>query len=337
MNEPIVSICIPSYNRPVELKRLLESIDAKSNNIEIVIREDCSPKRDEVRKVVEKYAKSSKYNIKYIENEVNFGYDKNIRQSAKVASGKWVIFMGDDDTFVSGALDQYMDFLMENPDLGYVLRRYRNVMNDGIKEDYRYAKKNVFFVAGEKTIIELFRRSLFISGFTFQKKCFEGYEEDQFDGTLLFQLYILSCVCLKNKAAYCDILITQSMEGGTPFFGVSESEKDLYESGKNDIKSSLNFMAQVPFMTKSIDGKLGTNITDPIMISYSKYSYGFLHEHRQDGIKVFNEYTRELIDLGYARTYHFYIYYVGLLILGKKNCQGIIRAIKQVRGSTPHL
>ena len=118
---------------------------------------------------------------------------------------------------------------------------------------------------------------------------------------------------------------------------MAESEKKLYESGKNGIAGSLNFMAQVPFMTREIDKKIGTKITEPIMLSYSKYSYGFLHEHRQDGIKAFNKYTKGLIDLGFAKTYHFYIYYLGLLILGKKNCQKIIRAIKKKRGSTPHL
>ena len=56
-----LSICIPSYNRPDELLRLLTSIDAKDdNNIEIVIREDCSPKREEIRNVVNTYASRSK-------------------------------------------------------------------------------------------------------------------------------------------------------------------------------------------------------------------------------------------------------------------------------------
>lgn len=144
-----------------------------------------------------------------------------------------------------GALDQYIEFLESHDNLGYVLRRYLKIYSDGKQEDYRYDNKNVFLKPGEDTIVELFRRSLFISGFTYRKNFFSGFDCDKYDGTLLFQLYILAEICMSHPAAYCDIPITQSYEGGTPYFGISESEKKLYESGKNTINNSLNFMMQV--------------------------------------------------------------------------------------------
>lgn len=46
----LLSICIPSYNRPEEIYRLLQSIDLQeSDKIEIVICEDHAPKREAVR------------------------------------------------------------------------------------------------------------------------------------------------------------------------------------------------------------------------------------------------------------------------------------------------
>lgn len=336
----LLSICIPSFNRDLELKRLLESIDVSEeniNDIEIVIREDLSQKRKEIAAVVNEYKLKSPYTVNYIENEKNYGYDKNIRSVAESAAGEWVIFMGDDDMFVPGALDGYIDFLRNDQKIGYVLRRYRTIHKDGSVEDYRYAKKNVFFKPGQSTIVELFRRSLFISGFTFRKKWFKDYSCADYDGTLLFQLYILACVCNKHRSCYCDILITESIEGGTPYFGRSEAEEGLYESGCNSIKNSINFMKQVKRLAGNIDRKLGINITNDIMLSYSKYSYGFLHEHRDDGIKHFNIYVKKLKELGFARSYHFYLYYFGLLFLGKNNCQKLIMIIKKHKGNTPRL
>ena len=108
-----VSICIPSYNRPDELKRALESIDAKkhANDIQIVVCEDFAPKRADVRAVVEQFTASSKYTVKYVENEVNYGHGKNWRQCSWQADGEYLIYMGDDDAFVEGALDLYIDWL----------------------------------------------------------------------------------------------------------------------------------------------------------------------------------------------------------------------------------
>ena len=58
MMNPLISICIPSYNRPVELLRLLDSIDCNFSDIEIVIREDFSPSRLKIRSVIKKFTKN---------------------------------------------------------------------------------------------------------------------------------------------------------------------------------------------------------------------------------------------------------------------------------------
>ncbi|MBR2208355.1 MAG: glycosyltransferase family 2 protein [Synergistaceae bacterium] len=336
-------MCVPSYNRDVELTRLLESIDASGDNvkdIEIVIREDFSPRRQDIAKAVADFKSRSPYSVNYIENEKNFGYDKNLRSVAKSAEGEWVIFMGDDDVFIPGALDNFIKFLRENKDIGYVMRRYRRAheVESGYEyEEFRYAKHDVFFEPSTATIIELFRRSLFISGFTFKKEYFDDYDCADYDGTLLFQLYILANICSVHKSCYCDIAITQAFDNATPFFGSSEAEKNLYDSGENSVRNSLNFMKQVKVLAESIEKKLNIKMTEEIITTYSKYSYGFLYEHRDDGIKIFREYARELRKLGFAKTYHFYIHYLALLLLGKSNFQNLIMKIKKLCGSTPKL
>ena len=332
-----LSICIPSYNRPYELERLIRSIDCTdSSEIEIVVTEDKAPKREEIRAVINKLKESIPYTLNYYENESNYGYDKNLRSCAKKASGKWVIYMGDDDVFVEGSLDKFISFLKDQDDLGYVLRRYRAEYADGRTEEYRYDQKDVFFEPSVDSYVELFRRSLFISGFTFKKEYFNDYDCSDYDGTLLFQLYIEALICMKYPSAYCDIPITKSIEGGIPYFGSSENEKN-YESGSNTFGNSIEFMKQVRRMTESIDAKCGVNSTDAIMKSYSKYSYGFLLEHRDDGVKVFTQYARELKKIGFASSGLFYIYYLGLLLLGKKGCQNLIIFLKKVLGKTPKL
>ena len=332
-----VSICIPSYNRPEELKRLIESIDATDlSEIEIVVTEDKSPKREVIRNTIRDLQETSGYTINYFENESNFGYDKNLRKCASKAQGKWVIFMGDDDVFIPGSLDKYLAFLREHDELGYVLRRYRSLYSDGKTQEFRYDDKDVFQDPSVDSYIEFFRRSLFISGFTFKKEYFDDYGCSDYDGTLLFQLYIEASICMKHPSAYCDIPITQSIEGGIPYFGSSENEKN-YELGSITFNNSIEFMKQVKRVAESIDVKFGIQSTNKIMNTYSKYSYGFLHEHRDKGIKVFTQYAKELKKLGFASSKLFYVYYLGLLIFGKRGFRKIITVIKRILGKTPKL
>ena len=80
-----VSICIPSYNRPEELYRLLKSIDCKAEGVEVLVCEDKAPKRDKVRAAVERFKTETDLYVKYVENEVNCGYDRNLRECIKNA------------------------------------------------------------------------------------------------------------------------------------------------------------------------------------------------------------------------------------------------------------
>ena len=99
MEEKLFSICIPSYNRPAEIRRLLNSIDTTHvDEVEIVICEDKSPKREEIRKQVLDFKSKTQYEVNYIENEENCGYDKNLRNLIRAAKGHFIIFMGDNYT-----------------------------------------------------------------------------------------------------------------------------------------------------------------------------------------------------------------------------------------------
>lgn len=333
-----LSICIPAYNRHHELARLLKSIDTKyADEIEIVVAEDMSSERKLIKSVVDRYKSLSPYTINYYENEVNYGYDKNIRQTAKKAKGRWVMYMGNDDMYVKGSLDRYIEWLKEHDHLGYILRRYLAIRPDKTIEQYRYAKGDVFFEPGEAAIIELYRRSIFISGFTFRKDLFNDYDCPDFDGMLMFQLYILATICNENKSAYCDIPLAKWMVGGIPDFGMCEAEKKLYKSGSNSIQNSLNYLSQIRRLTEGVDCKLGTNIVDRIMKSYSKYSYGYLYEHRDDGIKEYRRYAKEIKKMGLGDSVYYSVYYYALLFLGTKNCQRIIKKLKIIVGHTPRL
>lgn len=339
MSKKFVSICIPSYNRPFELRRLLDSIDSQKHKeeIEIVICEDKSPNRGEIGRQVREFAEKSNYDVIYHENEVNLGYDRNLQNLIRRATGEYIIFMGDDDLFIENALDTYIDFLKHHSNCGYILRSYISESKDGKQQVFRYFKDEVELTPGDDAYITMFTRSVFISGFTIKRQYALDFETSQFDGSLLYQLYLLAEVCRIYPSINCNILLTKSIEGGVPFFGSSETEKNLYTPGTITVDNSVNFMNWYVVIIKFMGEKYKSDSSEKLLLEMSKYIYPTLSIQRNKGRKEFKKYARRLKKIGLGRSKYFDLYYYALLIFGKKNCDTMVRKLKNAIGRRPKL
>lgn len=335
----ILSICIPSYNRPETLLRLLESIDVGNrSDIEVVICEDNSPKRHQIRILINKFIVRSNLKIVYIENPINLGYDKNLRELIKYAQGDFIMYMGDDDYFYPGALDGYINYLRANFNTGYILRTWVLLHKDGWMEPFDYFDESRTFEPGEKTFILLYRKSTFISGFTFKRDYANPFLINKFDGTLLYQLYLLAELTLKYQSAFYapPLVIQKKIKDDIPHFGSSAIEKNKYTPGEITVENSINFLQGYTVISTYIDKKYNHETCDSIVADMSKYSYSYLVLHRDKGVFEFTRFYSLLISkVKLGRTVYVHIYYLALLIAGVRFCNLLIHSIKKVIGKTP--
>lgn len=92
--QPVLSICIPTYNRAEALRTNLANIvalDGFDDTVEIVISDNCSP--DNTQEVGELFA--SKYpNIKYFRNDRNIN-DSNFPAALDRATGEYIKLLND--------------------------------------------------------------------------------------------------------------------------------------------------------------------------------------------------------------------------------------------------
>jgi abequosyltransferase len=341
MISPFLSICIPAYNRPQEIIQLLNSIDCLETEVEVVICEDYSPKRDMIREQVNLFSKHSKYCIKYIENHDNLGFDGNLRQLIKKSNGEFIIFMGDDDLFVSDTLDKYILFLKNNHKYNYILRSYISIHENGAIEKFNYLPKTTPIDSGEDSVAWLFKRSVNLSGFTISREEALKYSTTKLDGTLLYQVYLMAQVCLHSASIYCDIAVTQAVQTwrkDTPMFGASPAEKGRYTPGKVTNDNSLNFTKSYFEVAQYLDRLHGTKLEKIIKISLSKNSYPFLSIQRKRGVTQFLNYSRQLeLQYDFGITFYYHIYKWSLVFLGEKICDRVIMFIKNRLGYTPNL
>lgn len=336
---PLISICIPSYNRTTELERLLRSIDVDPSVVEIVISEDFSRNRNLIRSIVEKFKSSSKYVVHYYENESNLGFDANIRSLVDKSQGDFIIFMGDDDYFIPGALEKYCEFIRKNNHVGYILRSYRVIHRDDKLENFHYFSGDRSFEPGESSVALLFKRSVSLCGFTINRRACLEFLGNAFPGLLLYQVYLMAKVCLRYPSVYCCIPIaiaTQSYRNDDQLFGSSSTERGLFSVGKITTQNSLNFIKNFIKLSQKIDFEENVNITNLIRRDLSRHAYPILSIQRKRGIIEFSIYALRLRHI-VGGSLLFYLYFFALIFLGEGRCDSAIVAIKNYLGYTPNL
>lgn len=110
---PFFSILVPSYNRPDELRRCLDSIlQSDFLGFEIIVSDDNSPRQAEVAEVVSSFESDK---IRFFKQPLNLREPDNKNFLVKQAAGKFNIVLGDDDTLCKRSLHLLYEHISRNP------------------------------------------------------------------------------------------------------------------------------------------------------------------------------------------------------------------------------
>lgn len=226
MNKPILTIGIPTYNRPKKLKQCLISIEKQTltKDVEILISIDGST--DDTEAVVKRFISSSKLNLRYVKNKQNLGFDHNIINIYKNARGKYVWFLGDDDQMFTDAIKNIVKILKEEfPTVIHPnsMDDRRNILlKDGSFIDivnYMPTGIRIRINTGKKFIITNGIERMAISrSLSFISYCIVKRDKTliknlyQFVGSGIMQDAIMSLCLKKSPSAY--ISKTPSIQGG---------------------------------------------------------------------------------------------------------------------------
>ncbi len=135
---PFISICIPAYQRPQYLKRLLDSVVLQTfKDYEVIITDD-SPD-DTVEKIADLYPKISR--LHYHKNKASLGTPANWNAAIGLAQGKWIKLMHDDDWFADAkALQQFADCAQKHEG-AFIFSAYTNVFENTGREKPVFPEK----------------------------------------------------------------------------------------------------------------------------------------------------------------------------------------------------
>jgi glycosyltransferase domain-containing protein len=110
---PLVSIGVPTYNRPLGIKRVLDCLTSQTYpNLEIVISDNCSTD-PEVEKVIGPFLHDKR--IRYIRHATNMGPNFNFQFVFEQSTGEYFKFLADDDWVDLNYIEECLNFLREHP------------------------------------------------------------------------------------------------------------------------------------------------------------------------------------------------------------------------------
>jgi glycosyltransferase involved in cell wall biosynthesis len=136
-HSPVLSICVPTYNRAHLLAEFLKSsLDGPLGDMEVLIVDDGSA--DGTEDVVKSFAKSFQLRIRYVW-QPNQGRSVALHNAISLAEGRYVLLMDSDDYFSSGALKwitEKLQWLSAQPSAG-VTRRIVGICGLAYYEDGR--------------------------------------------------------------------------------------------------------------------------------------------------------------------------------------------------------
>ena len=117
-DRPLVSVCIPTFRRPVQLEQALRSVLAQTYpNFEIVVSDDSGDQEQVVRRLDDA-------RIHYFRNEPHAGMAANFNLSLDRAGGELIGFLHDDDRWLPQFLERVVGHFTTDPALDLVFTNH---------------------------------------------------------------------------------------------------------------------------------------------------------------------------------------------------------------------
>lgn len=180
------SICIPQYNRwPYLLENLKVLSKQTFRNFEICISDDNSTEQGK-KEILDFLAKSEIFYRFYQQNK-NVGYDKNLRSTINLASGKYVFLLGNDDCLAEDYTLEKLHILLQENNCDILTTKKVLWGEKYIQEPI----KNYRLGSGKDAATDTFHRVTFISGLIINREKAQLFSSEEWDGTANYHVFLV--------------------------------------------------------------------------------------------------------------------------------------------------
>ncbi len=234
----LLSICIPTYNRPEQIKTLYQTFLSRAlqeydSQIEIVV---CDNSDDE-KACLNQSILGPK--VHYYKNNVNIGFYGNIMKCAKLAEGQFIWFISDDDLVLWNGFQSLMEHLphADNECIDCIMLPYRN---DDFNKNEVLNDPHDWGVEKETTLLTLLKAvgyshhpapfCLFSTAVLRLNKRRLDWVANEFHDNILIQIPLYLCMLKpESKIRFLDAIIIKYVAGYTIKWDLLTFHNDMKE------------------------------------------------------------------------------------------------------------
>jgi glycosyltransferase involved in cell wall biosynthesis len=126
--QPLVTICIPTYNRPEMLRHSLQSVLQQSyKHLEVIVSDNASD--TDTAAVVDSFSDDR---VRVDRLDANIGMHGNMSRCLHLGTGKYRVMLPDDDLMLPGNVQKKVAFFETHPQVGLVYSAYRHINSDSL-------------------------------------------------------------------------------------------------------------------------------------------------------------------------------------------------------------
>lgn len=336
---PLLSVTIPSYNRPVALAELLDSIVSQGfDSYEVVISDDCSPEREALRGVVARYQTAHPGRIWYFENDANLGFDANFRAMLRRAAGEFCFVMGNDDIVAPGAFATVAEAVRRTPDVGVILRSfaYFRTRPEEFYTIARYYPDELVCAPGPYTVELFFRRADMMCGLVLRRADAVAVESDVVDGLLFYQKYLIGHILMRRPGVIVPEVLAFYRTGVRHEFGTSPVERGHVSlDNKLDVDQGVRLIAGQLAIAQRVDEALGSDVRARVLADTARHIFPTFAAHEAAPLRDYWRLYRSLARLGFSRSPMFHASAAAVALFGGARLQRVLEAVRRRLGYTP--
>jgi glycosyltransferase domain-containing protein len=191
---PLISIGIPTYNRPDSLRNLLNHVTKQTySNLEIIVSDNCSTNA-QVQQVLSEFAiKDAR--IKVFRQQTNIGLANNFQFVLEQSKGDFFMWMSDDDLPGLNYMEAMYSAIKDAPDYNLVMGRIALFTKAGEFVKYVEATRSIEISEPDKRVYAYFRNiepgGYFYGLYRASVLKEIGYTNKMFGADILVSIYII--------------------------------------------------------------------------------------------------------------------------------------------------
>jgi len=181
MPKIIISFCIPTYHRGEFLYNTINHIlMCKSNEIEIIVSDNASP--DNTEELMKKIDDSR---VKYYRRSKNLGYDLNLINCIRKATGEYLFFLSDDDIVELKEIPWLIDIIKNKKNITQILGSVGDNRKDFKKVYIDLPDK--YYKAGHDSLVNLYFKKTYLAGTILKKESLDLIQAKKYAGIIYMQ------------------------------------------------------------------------------------------------------------------------------------------------------